>query len=178
MEKLKVLASIVSKACGLDIYRNTRKREYVFARMIYYKLANEVILPRMSLEQIGNGVKRDHATVIHALKSFDTDILKSNDRRDTYLKCLEIIGTSLKTFEVDIEDEKLRLELIAEKEKNQRLEIAVRELQKPKVLIPITSEDRLLETFRQLDTNQQEDIIFKAGIILKVGMKLRDRMTA
>ncbi len=55
---------------GLDISDNTRKREYINLRAVYYKLCKEYTID--SLSKIGGLVGRDHATVLHGLKTFDT----------------------------------------------------------------------------------------------------------
>ena len=50
---------------GYDWMENTRKRETVYQRAIYFKLAKDYTSE--SLSKIGNSVGRDHATVLHAI---------------------------------------------------------------------------------------------------------------
>jgi len=67
MEELNNLIKLVSEHSGLDITKKTRKREYVEARAVYYKLARA---ESYSLTDIGKSVGVDHATVIHSLNNF------------------------------------------------------------------------------------------------------------
>ena len=64
------IKQIVESYFDLSISRNTRKRPYVEARAIYFKLCRE--FTNFSLEQIGKSVNRDHASVLHGIKSIDT----------------------------------------------------------------------------------------------------------
>ena len=63
------IVNYLNENLGIDIRDRKRTNEYVFARMIYYKLARE--LTNLSLERIGQEVDRDHASVIHSLKKFN-----------------------------------------------------------------------------------------------------------
>lgn len=70
-EKIK---QIVSNSLGLDIMKETRVREYVYARYIYAKIMRD---KGFSLAYIGDTINKDHATIIHALKQFE--LLKNYD---------------------------------------------------------------------------------------------------
>jgi len=64
----------INDTLGIDIFRNTRKREYVDGRALFYFILREHF--KYSLSRIGNicgryGVKKDHATVLHALRDFE-----------------------------------------------------------------------------------------------------------
>ncbi|MCP4489110.1 MAG: hypothetical protein GY820_17625 [Gammaproteobacteria bacterium] len=67
IEMLHKIKEYVNNRYGLDINKDTRKREYIDARTLYYKLCRD--LTKCSLEAIGSSVGRDHAAVIHALKN-------------------------------------------------------------------------------------------------------------
>ena len=64
------IKQIVENYFEISISRNTRKRQYVEARAIYFKLCRE--FTQLSLEQIGKSVNRDHASVLHGVKSINT----------------------------------------------------------------------------------------------------------
>jgi len=64
------IKQIVENYFEISIGRNTRKRQYVEARAIYYKLCR--IFTQLSLEQIGKSVNRDHASVLHGIRSINT----------------------------------------------------------------------------------------------------------
>lgn len=68
--KIQSLAkNIVKKHFGIDIENNTRKREYILARSMYYKLLRENT--KMSFQEIANIFKKDHATVLHSIKQLN-----------------------------------------------------------------------------------------------------------
>jgi len=66
----ETIKEIVENYFELSISRNTRKRQYVEARAIYFKLCRE--FTQLSLEQIGKSVIRDHASVLHGVRSINT----------------------------------------------------------------------------------------------------------
>ena len=66
----ETIKEIVENYFEISISRNTRKRQYVEARAIYFKLCR--IFTQLSLEQIGKSVNRDHASVLHGVKSINT----------------------------------------------------------------------------------------------------------
>jgi len=66
----ETIKEIVENYFELSISRNTRKRQYVEARAIYFKLCRE--FTQLSLEQIGKSVNRDHASVLHGVRSINT----------------------------------------------------------------------------------------------------------
>jgi hypothetical protein len=64
-KKLEHLVDLVSNEAGIDISLSTRKREIVYLRAVYFRLAIE--LTKYSYEAIAKVVNRDHATVTHAM---------------------------------------------------------------------------------------------------------------
>lgn len=68
--KIKLLAkNIVCKYYNLDIHDNSRTREYVLARSMYYKLLRDNT--RMSYQNIGNLFSKNHATILHSIKQLN-----------------------------------------------------------------------------------------------------------
>ena len=67
---LKSIADKVSTYLDVDVRSKRRKRDCVYARVIYYKLCREYT--HHSLERIGNEVSKDHASVYVGLKQFDS----------------------------------------------------------------------------------------------------------
>lgn len=92
--KLETIRKIVEKVTEQDLLVERRFRDLVNARAIYYMLAKKYTTK--SLYQIGNSLKKNHATVIHSLKNIDgwlqTDkqlqnlVNKTNDALETALK--------------------------------------------------------------------------------------------
>jgi len=62
---------LIKKQTGKDITINTRHRELVFARKIYYKVLT--LTTKMSYKSMGDTLGQTHATVLHSLNNFDWD---------------------------------------------------------------------------------------------------------
>lgn len=70
MEELKRIKNYVDQCAGYDISTKSRKADTVLYRALYFKLA--IDNTNKTLSSIGQVVKRDHATVLHARnKLFD-----------------------------------------------------------------------------------------------------------
>ncbi len=65
-EKIKEL---ILNELGLDVNKESRKREIIEARSLYFYLLKR-LYPKMSLAAIGESMNKNHATVVHALKNF------------------------------------------------------------------------------------------------------------
>lgn len=75
--KLKWLARQVNKNACLDIFANTRRRNYTEARSVFNQIARKVFL--YSYDSIAkfykiNGKASDHSTIIHSVKVFEDHI--------------------------------------------------------------------------------------------------------
>jgi hypothetical protein len=66
---LKTIKNAVEEVTGLQINKNTRQREYVMARCLFYHFARE--LTGRPFAEIGAVTKHNHATVLHSLKKFN-----------------------------------------------------------------------------------------------------------
>lgn len=64
------------------IERPTRGLDEVYARMVYYKLYKNID-PAVTSTELANTVNRDHATILHSLKKFDTSY--EYDKKFRYL---------------------------------------------------------------------------------------------
>jgi hypothetical protein len=64
--KLQEVIQFIQEKMEVDLQVDTRKRESVYARAIYFKVTRE-LFPRKSLEHIGSLVGRDHASVLHGI---------------------------------------------------------------------------------------------------------------
>ena len=106
---LKEIADTVAAASGLDIRTNRKRNEEYFARMIYCKIASSETLE--SLERIGKEVNRNHATMIHALRKFNTDIKVGHNA--------ELYNYVLKELDLEVKD----TPSIAEDVQNTNLEL-------------------------------------------------------
>ena len=70
IKRVKEIANtLVSEYYALDISKDTRKREYVTARSMYFKLLRDNT--RISFESIARDLNRDHATAMHNIKQIE-----------------------------------------------------------------------------------------------------------
>lgn len=70
-----------------DMFKKTRRREYVDSRRIFfYILRNRFLL---TYEEVGKISKRDHATIIHSVKTFDYIVKRDIVLNSIYQKTLE-----------------------------------------------------------------------------------------
>ena len=89
--KLKAIRNEVVNKFNADITKKNRNRELVYGRAVYYKLCKN--LTSHSLTDIGSFICKDHATVLHGLKVFETFEL-NNDYY--YLNAYEEMFNKLK----------------------------------------------------------------------------------
>lgn len=88
-----------------DIGVSLRTTEYALARWLYMKLAKE--FTNYSTMVIASAVRRDHSTVVHALQSFDFEVMYNKSLQAKYDELVIIIidklqTDSLKTIETKI----------------------------------------------------------------------------
>ena len=65
---LETIKNYVNVYLQIDITKESRKRPVVYGRAIYYQLCRN--FTTHSLSQIGSVVNKDHASVLHGLKTF------------------------------------------------------------------------------------------------------------
>ena len=70
--KIEEILKLVELDVHAKLNTKSRKRELVYARAIYFKLARHFTL--QSYDSIGKLVSRDHASVLHGIKQFDNVI--------------------------------------------------------------------------------------------------------
>tara|TARA_R110000787_G_scaffold94579_1_gene197325 strand:+ start:413 stop:817 length:405 start_codon:yes stop_codon:yes gene_type:complete len=70
--KIEEILRLVELDVHADLNTKSRKRELVYARAIYFKLAKD--MTKRSCDSIGKLVSRDHASVLHGIKLFDNVI--------------------------------------------------------------------------------------------------------
>jgi len=68
--KLRAIRNEVVNKFNADITKKNRTRELVYGRAVYYKLCKN--LTSHSLTEIGSLISKDHATVLHGLKVFES----------------------------------------------------------------------------------------------------------
>jgi len=70
---IPTIKELVEKHFRQNIDTESRERNLIYMRAIYYKLCHENT--RHSLHKIGNYVNRNHATVINGIRTFDDVLL-------------------------------------------------------------------------------------------------------
>jgi hypothetical protein len=86
--KTKILNTI-QKVTGVDITTKTRKYEFIEARMIYYKLLRD---RGYSLQEIGDTLDKNHATVLHAINVFEDIIEYDKDLAEKYSESIQLLA--------------------------------------------------------------------------------------
>ena len=79
--ELELIYNACCEVTGLDIKKNTRKRDFMYGRMIYYYFARK--MTDCTFSKIGIFMGKDHATVIHALKKYEEYKVYEDVRRIT-----------------------------------------------------------------------------------------------
>jgi len=96
----KIVRELVEEYFNVKINKNTRRREYVEARAIYYNILRENF--RYSLTQIGETMNKDHATVLYAINKindwYETDLRFRNDYNQIKSRLIKAIATNPKEF--------------------------------------------------------------------------------
>jgi hypothetical protein len=129
---LVIIRKIVEEVMGLDISSRLQKREYVLARCLYYHFAK--VMTKNSLKSIGALIDRDHATVIHSLKNFKSD-LKKFELMSTAYEDIKLALSMPRIKGELIEDRLRRLNYILKTQNNSlKKELIESENKRPKVL--------------------------------------------
>lgn len=86
--KTKILNTI-QKVTGVDITTKTRKYEFIEARMIYYKLLRD---RGYSLQEIGDTLDKNHATVLHGINVFNDIKDYDKDLMEKYSEAIQLLA--------------------------------------------------------------------------------------
>lgn len=86
-EEIEALKEIVNNVFCVDLSKVTRERKLVDARRVYSKVLRD---RGYTFELIATALKKDHATVIHYMRSVDSILLYDKDVREKYMTCKNI----------------------------------------------------------------------------------------
>ena len=148
------IKKLVIENTGIDIDNPVRKRAFVEARAIYYKLLREYTL--LSLVEIGDYVKKNHATVIHGIKNLDSWCKLDVNLKNKYLNIRSGLDVLKENIELDNADvEKIVDRYIKLKQKASKL---------------IESNKELLEQLKDITNkyNEREKQFKKNGYIVTI----------
>ncbi len=86
---METIKSIIEKETKLSLNVKSRKREYIFARALYFKLCKEQT--SNTLEKIGKSIGFSHANVMHSINKIYPEIkMYDTDSYYAYLKCVKL----------------------------------------------------------------------------------------
>ena len=86
--EVKTLKYIVNNIMKLNVDSPTREYKYIKARAICYKILREQ--NNMSYQSIGRFFSKTHATVIHAIREFDSMIAYDKEMKEDYQNILSV----------------------------------------------------------------------------------------
>lgn len=88
--KLETLQKVIESRLDIKLKKNTRKKEYIFARALFYALAYDG--KRFTYTTIGKYMGKDHATVLHSIKNVFPQIMYNNKYKRVYDELSLIVG--------------------------------------------------------------------------------------
>jgi hypothetical protein len=104
-EEMEFVARQINRLAGLNIFENTRKREYIEARSLFclisYRIAKQTYanIARF-FEQ--NGKSSDHATVLHSLKNYEIYSRYNPNLEIWFNEIIENIKDQTKTQKIEL----------------------------------------------------------------------------
>jgi hypothetical protein len=102
-DKLENLVKLCSNAVGVDITHHRRDRDtYVYGRAVFYTVAKQ-LYPGITLMQLGKCVKRDHATVLYALRNAKDTYINDPVYLSIYNRVLGKIDRAPDEYDIDPE---------------------------------------------------------------------------
>lgn len=110
--EVKYLKGIIKKHTGVNMSENTRRREVVHVRRMYYKIMRE-FYKKSSLHEIGQTLplKQNHATVLHQINEFAIDYKHDKLFRNKFNSIRNEFYGLTGEPEVDLEEENIRLRI-------------------------------------------------------------------
>ena len=155
---LQDIRKIVEESCEVNLSKRSRKREYVYARWIFYRIAKDNTTKILS--QIGREINKCHATVIYGLREFNKVVETDSKLKELYYVCLFVINNK-KELNTPVSVE----EYLKRKIKHYKLEIQ----QKDNIIINVNNND-----LRELLKLDKETIDFFCETRLKPFLKMQE----
>ncbi len=127
------IIKLINQAFEVDIVSRTRKQEYVFGRMVYYKILRDL---GYGYQPIGRTLSKDHSTVIHSVRAFDDITTYDKELYSTYEVIKNIVFNEIQepVSEKDTYPQLMRKLIHLEKE-NKRLNLYIEELKTKQIEI-------------------------------------------
>ena len=139
-DKIQIIAQIVAKSNDItieELLRKTRKRQIVQARQTAMYMCYKYT--KYTLSTIGENLgRKDHATVLHAVKTINNLVDVDTKLRISIEKCEKDVGENLKKIEE------------CEKESDAKLRTTIEKCEK--------EVENMLNLYRSIDDNESEKI--------------------
>ena len=159
-ENLNEITDKIIKMSGLDIFKNTRVREYVELRSFAcYIFRNNMHITLADIAKFfrSKGKSMDHATVIHAVKKYPIYI-KNNNRLQAIASCFKLREKE----DINFNDVDVIYHLQKQYKKvtnlNYQLKIKLQDLSKKKEKFT-TDEERILTLVEGLPKTQIKEVL-------------------
>lgn len=121
-EKITALKKIVEEVCKVNIDLNTRKREYINARAICYKILRDEEL--LSYNAIGRYFNKSHSTILLCLRDFKYMLLSDGQMKRNYNGILAVWEGITEEYE-EIKPLEIKKQLKSLEEKNKLLNLSL-----------------------------------------------------
>jgi len=165
-ENLNEITDKIIKMSGLDVFKNTRVREYVELRsFVCYIFRNNMNITLTDIAKFfrSKGKTMDHATVIHAVKKYPIYI-KNNNRLQAIASCFKLREKE----DINFNDVDVIYHLQKQYKKvtnlNYQLKIKLHDLSKKKEKFT-TDEEKLLMMLEGLSKVKVEEVIEKVDLL-------------
>jgi len=170
-DKLENLVKLCSNAVGVDITHHRRDRDtYMYGRAVFYNVAKK-LYPGITLMQLGKCVKRDHATVLYAIRNSKDTYMTDPVYLGIYNRVLSKIEAT--PTEYDIEHDKLIYEMPGNVAKYvNKLYDKVSELQKTNQELEAKINDNILWEYVSQIPREHIDEFIQYRVIPFIKMKL------
>ena len=129
MKEQKVIAikNIVNTHYNIDVDLKIKTDEFIKARVICYKILREECL--FSLQYIGLKFRRNHSTIIHALKGFSIMLIQYPQMKRDYELILATWRGEASEYE-ELKPLQIKKELFELREQNKLLNLLIINVQK------------------------------------------------
>ena len=112
----ELIRDLVESEFRIDISTESRKREFVYARNIYFKLSRDFTCE--SYDSIGRNINRNHSTVLHGEKVCEDVILRFEPKyKERYIKLKKILNKICDTSDRYLDDNEDIEDLLLYKDK-------------------------------------------------------------
>lgn len=160
--KLVSIKRIIEKEVGERIDTKSRKRHITYARAVYCKAGRDLGL---SYSCIGDIINRDHATVMHSVKT----IFPFSQSESSYRNLYEVIGSVVESALIEDKVEKLEGKVSIVKRMSNRIERLEQEndaLNHKLISLRATSQ-KFLDLFEGIREEEVDEVYNKMNIFVK-----------